>query len=478
MTNILAIDQGTSGTKAIVASDAGHVLAIAEQPLHPLYFEGGGVEQDPGALLDSVLTTGRRAAAEADVPLDAVALANQGETVLAWDRATGRPLGPAVVWQDRRAKAVCARLAGAAGRVAALTGLVLDPYFSAPKMRWLRENVTTGGVVTTSDTWLVHQLCGAFVTDASTASRSLLVGLDDVAWNGELLEVFGLAAEPLPAIVPNDAIVGTTRVFGGELPVTGLIVDQQAALLGEACIQTGDAKCTFGTGAFLLACTGTTPVRSTAGLTTSVAWRLRDQTSYCIDGQVYTAASAVRWITQLGLITGADQLDTSAAPSSDGVLCVPALAGLAAPWWDSAATASFSGMTLSSGRGHLVRSLLEGIAAQVAGLTGLIAADLGAPLTRLRVDGGLTRSRVLMQAQADLAEIPVEVYPSAHATPFGAAACARLALDPAAGLADVTGGWKPEHTYEPAWSADRAADHLARWQLAATAALSKGTSAS
>jgi glycerol kinase len=478
MTNILAIDQGTSGTKAIVASDAGHVLAIAEQPLHPLYFEGGGVEQDPGALLDSVLTTGRRAAAEADVPLDAVALANQGETVLAWDRATGRPLGPAVVWQDRRAKAVCARLAGAAGRVAALTGLVLDPYFSAPKMRWLRENVTTGGVVTTSDTWLVHQLCGAFVTDASTASRSLLVGLDDVAWNGELLEVFGLAAEPLPAIVPSDAIVGTTRVFGGELPVTGLIVDQQAALLGEACIQTGDAKCTFGTGAFLLACTGTTPVRSTAGLTTSVAWRLRDQTSYCIDGQVYTAASAVRWITQLGLITGADQLDTSAAPSSDGVLCVPALAGLAAPWWDSAATASFSGMTLSSGRGHLVRSLLEGIAAQVAGLTGLIAADLGAPLTRLRVDGGLTRSRVLMQAQADLAEIPVEVYPSAHATPFGAAACARLALDPAAGLADVTGGWKPEHTYEPAWSADRAADHLARWQLAATAALSKGTSAS
>jgi glycerol kinase len=478
MTNILAIDQGTSGTKAIVASDAGHVLAIAEQPLHPLYFEGGGVEQDPDALLDSVLTTGRRAAAEADVPLDAVALANQGETVLAWDRATGRPLGPAVVWQDRRAKAVCARLADAAGRVAALTGLVLDPYFSAPKMRWLRENVTTGGVVTTSDTWLVHQLCGAFVTDASTASRSLLVGLDDVVWNGELLEVFGLAAEPLPAIVPNDAIVGTTRVFGGELPVTGLIVDQQAALLGEACIQAGDAKCTFGTGAFLLACTGTTPVRSTAGLTTSVAWRLRDQTSYCIDGQVYTAASAVRWITQLGLITGADQLDTSAAPSSDGVLCVPALAGLAAPWWDSAATASFSGMTLSSGRGHLVRALLEGIAAQVAGLTGLIAADLGGPLTRLRVDGGLTRSRVLMQAQADLAEIPVEVYPSAHATPFGAAACARLALDPAAGLADVTGGWKPEHTYEPAWSADRAADHLARWQLAATAALSKGTSAS
>jgi glycerol kinase len=398
--------------------------------------------------------------------------------VLAWDRATGRPLSAAVVWQDRRAESLCARRADAAGRVAELTGLVLDPYFSAPKMAWLRENVTTDGVVTTSDTWLVHQLCGAFVTDASTASRSLLTGLDDVAWNSELLEVFGLAAEPLPAIVPNDAVVGTTRAFGAELPVTGLIVDQQAALLAEACIQAGDAKCTFGTGAFLLACTGTTPVRSTAGLTTSVAWRLRGQTSYCVDGQVYTAASAVRWITELGLISGAGQLDTTAAPSSDGVLCVPALAGLAAPWWDPAATASFSGMTLSSGRGHLVRALLEGIAAQVAGLAGLIAADLGAPLARLRVDGGLTRSRVLMQAQADLAQIPVEVYPSAHATPIGAAACARLALDPAADLAGVVGGWQPEHTYEPAWPADRAADHLARWQRAAAAALAKETTSS
>jgi glycerol kinase len=213
-------------------------------------------------------------------------------------------------------------------------------------------------------------------------------------------------------------------------------------------------------------------------LTTSAAWRLRGQTSYCIDGQVYTAASAVRWITQLGLISGADQLDTTAAPSSDGVLRVPALAGLAAPWWDSAATASFSGMTLSSGRGHLVRALLEGIAAQVAGLTGLVAADLGGPLTRLRVDGGLTRSQVLMQAQADLAQIPVDVYPSAHATPFGAAACARLALEPAADLAGVVGGWKPEHTYEPAWSADRAADYLARWQRAAVATLAKGATAS
>jgi glycerol kinase len=469
--NVLAIDQGTSGTKAIVVGGDGQVLAVAEHPLHPVYLEGGGVEVDPQALLDSVLTAGRSAAEAAGVRLDAVALANQGETVLAWDRDTGRPLGPALVWQDRRAEPLCAERREHADRVAALTGLVLDPYFSAPKMRWLRQNVTTDGVVTTSDTWLVHQLCGAFVTDAATASRSLVLGLDDVAWNAELLDLFDLGGEALPEIVGCDAVVGATRAFGGELPVTGLILDQQAALLGEACIVPGTAKCTYGTGAFLLAHTGDAAVRSTAGLTTSVAWRLRGQTPYCIDGQVYAAAAAVRWLTELGLVSGAEQLDTTAAAASNGVLCVPAFAGLAAPWWDATATASFSGLTLSSGPGQLVRAVLEGIAAQVAGLVHLIAADLGAPLTRLRVDGGLTRSAVLMQAQADLAQLPVDVYPHPHATAYGAAACARLALDPTAELADVVGGWVPSHTYEPRWSPDQAGVHLERWQHAAQAAL-------
>ncbi|MEU8147243.1 FGGY family carbohydrate kinase [Nonomuraea sp. NPDC048901] len=463
---ILAIDQGTSGTKAIVVDGGGAVLAIAEEALRPRYLEGGGVEQDPHALLDSVLTAGRRAGAAAGVPLDAVALANQGETVLAWDPATGEPLTPAIVWQDRRAERLCAARAPYADRVAALTGLVLDPYFSAPKMRWIREELTTEGVVTTTDTWLVHRLCGAFVTDAATASRSLLLGLADGQWSGELLDVFGLGAERLPEIVASDAVVGTTTAFGPEIPVTGLIVDQQAALLAEACLEAGTAKCTYGTGAFLLAQLGTSPSRSTSGLATSIAWRLRGETRYCVDGQVYTAASAVRWLADLGLISGAEQLDAVAAPSSDGVLCVPALAGLAAPWWDAAATASFTGMTLSTGRGHLVRALLEGVAAQVAALTALVGADLGAPLSRLRVDGGLTRSRVLMQAQADLAQLPVEVYPSPHATPLGAGACALMALDPALDAATVVGGWRPSAVYEPAWPAARAASYLERWQAA------------
>ncbi|KWX56850.1 FGGY family carbohydrate kinase [Mycobacterium sp. NAZ190054] len=467
MQHILAIDQGTSGTKAVVVDGAGDLRAVAEVALRPHYLPGGGVEQDPEALFDSVVTAGRRALEQAGVAVAAVALANQGETVLAWDRATGRPLTPAIVWQDRRAESLCAPLSEHADEVARRTGLVLDPYFSAPKMAWIREHLTRDGVVTTTDTWLVHRLCGAFVTDASTASRSLLMSLDDVRWDDELTALFGLDGEVLPEIVANDHIVGATTVFGPSLPVAGLIVDQQAALLAESCLEAGSAKCTYGTGAFLLAQLGPDAVRSTSGLTTSVAWRLRDQTRYCVDGQVYTAASAIRWAVDLGLVPSADQIDSAAAESSDGVLCVPALAGLAAPWWDSGATASFSGMTLSSGRGQLVRALLEGIAAQVTALTDLVSADLGRPLTRLRVDGGLTRSAALMQAQADLARMPVEVYPSQHATALGAAACARLALEPGISAADAVGSWVPERTYEPRWSADHAADFLQRWRRAA-----------
>jgi glycerol kinase len=471
MQHFLAIDQGTSGTKAIVVDDAGRVVSIAEIAVRPEYLAGGGVEQDPEALYDSVVSAGRQALAQGGVGVSAVALANQGETVLAWDPATGRALTPAVVWQDRRAETICTGLSASADAIAQRTGLVLDPYFSAPKMAWIRANLTTKGVVTTTDTWLVHRLCGAFVTDTSTASRSLLLDLDSATWDEELLGMFGLADEQLPEIVGSDQIVGSTDVFGPTIPVAGLIVDQQAALLAEGCLAPGDAKCTFGTGAFLLAQLGENAARSTSGLTTSVAWQLRESASYCVDGQVYTAASAVRWAVDLGLVPAADQIDTVAAESSAGVLCVPALAGLAAPWWDSAATASFSGMTLSNNRGQLVRALLEGIAAQVAALADLVATDLGQPLTRLRVDGGLTQSAVLMQAQADLARIPIDVYPSLHATALGAAACARLALDPKIDVTEAVGTWTPQHTYEPEWSDDRAEEFLARWRQAAESLL-------
>ena len=475
MSTVLSIDQGTSGTKALVVDGDGNVLGLSERPVRPDYLPGGRVEQDPHELLASVVDAGRAAVSAAGVPIDVVTLANQGETVLAWDPQTGRPLSNMIVWQDRRAEGICTELDRHKDTFARRTGLVLDPYFSAPKMAWLRRNVTREGVVTTSDSWLVHQLTRAFVTDATTAGRSLVTDLDTTGWDHELLELFGLADEPLPTIVACDAVVGHTSVFGGTVAVGGLVVDQQAALVGEGCTRPGEAKCTFGTGAFLLANTGPTATRSTAGLAASVAWRLGDHTTYCVDGQVYTAASAVRWMQQLGYVTTAADLDTVAAtdgdgPDNGGVLAVPALAGLAAPWWRPEARATISGMTLSTTVGHLVVAILQGIAAQVAELGSAVATDLGRPLRRLRVDGGLTRCETLMQSVADLMQIEIDVYPSAHATALGAAALARMAHDPGLRLTDAIVAWRPSLTYGPRWSADRAAEFRARWNAAADTA--------
>ena len=362
--------------QALVYDPAIHsAVGVAEVPVHPRYAGDGAVEQDPAELLESVLTAGLAAVAEAGRPIDAVSLANQGETVLAWEPDTGRPLSAAIVWQDRRAEALCTELREHRDEIARRTGLVLDPYFSAPKMAWLRRNVETAGVVTTSDAWLLHRLTGRFVTDATTASRSLLVELGDPGWSRDLLELFGLTGERLPVIVGNDEIIGSTTAFGRDTPLGGVVVDQQAALLAQGCLAPGTAKCTLGTGAFLLANTGADPVRSTAGLTTSVAWRVGGADTFCVDGQVYTAASAIRWLSSLGVITGAHEIDAVAASDNAGVLCVPALAGLAAPWWQPTATASISGMTLGTDRGHLVLAVLQGIAAQIAELASAVEAD-------------------------------------------------------------------------------------------------------
>ncbi len=467
--NVLAIDQGTSGTKALVIAPDRGVIASAEVSIRPRYGEEGLVEQDPGELLASVVEAGRRALESCGETVDAVGLANQGETVLAWDRATGKPLTDAIGWQDRRAESVCARLADDAERLAAITGLSLDAYFAAPKMAWLRDHLTRDGVVTTSDVWLVHQFTGAFVTDASTASRTLLLDLDSTQWSPEALDIFGLGDEELPAVVDAAAAFGETTAFtaasgsSDPIPLTGLLVDQQAALLGEGCLDPGTAKCTYGTGAFLLANLGSRPRRSAAGLTTSVAWRIGGQATYCLDGQVFTVASAVRWLVELGVIGSAEDLDRlgSTVPDAGGVTFVAALAGLGGPWWRGDARGSLLGLSLDTTAGHLVRALVDGIAAQVVELAAAVAVDLGAPLSRLRVDGGLTRSRLLMQAQADLLQVPVEVFASPDATALGVGAVARLGFDPTLALELAVG--RPDSlaaVYEPLIDAGEAAQRL------------------
>lgn len=470
---VLAVDQGTSGTKALVVCPERGVLGTGFAGVRPRYLPGGRVEVDPAELYDSVVHAGRQALAEAGEDVVALGLANQGETVLAWDPDDGRPLTDALVWQDRRAESLCTELAAHAEELRRLTGLPLDPYFAAPKMAWIRRHLTREGVVTTSDAWLVHRLTGAFATDAATAGRTQLLDLDGTRWSPRALEVYGLSDERLPQVTDNAQHIGTTTEFGREIPLTGLAVDQQAALLAQRVTAPGAAKCTYGTGAFLLAHTGDRPRRGDSGLVSCVAWRLAGTTGYCLDGQVYTAASAVRWLTDLGVISSAADLDPvgGAVPDSGGVTFVPALAGLAAPWWRGDLRGSLTGLGLDTGPGHLVRALCEGIAAQVAELADAAATDLGAPLDTLRVDGGLTRSALLMQTQADLLQRPVEVSALPDATALGAATLARLGADRTLAVEQALPDGKPAAVYEPRVTADQAAERRARFRTAVAALL-------
>ena len=472
---ILSIDQGTSATKALVVTDGGRVLAHAEVAVRPAPTPDGGVEQDPEELWTSVVEAGSRAVHEAGVAVDAIGFANQGETVLAWDRASGTPIGAAVSWQDRRAVDVCDELSSQAAELTARTGLPLDPYFAAPKMTWLRRR-TRGGVITTTDTWLLHRLTGEYVTDTTTASRTLLMDLDTREWSAVACDAFGFDAADLPRIAGCAEVIGPTDAFGAQLPVTGLAVDQQAALVGERCLARGEAKCTYGTGAFLLANTGATAVRSRCGLAASVAWAIGDTAAYCLDGQVYTAGEALAWLRRWGLLQRAEDLDAVAAavPDSGGVTVIPALCGLGAPWWRADALGSILGIGLGTEPGHVVRATVEGIAAQVALLARAAATDLGRPFARLKVDGGLTASPYLCQTQADLLQLPVEVAPSVHATALGVAALARLGAGDAVGLDDALGDTTPLAVYEPAIGADEALDRLGRFETAVARTLTAG----
>ncbi len=464
--HVLAIDQGTSATKALVVGPGQQVLGTGEVPVRVRTVGSDGVETDPEELYGSVVAAGRQAVAAAGVRPDAVAVANHGETVLAWDRRTGRPLTPAIVWQDRRSSGVCQRLAGSADRLAALTGLRLDPYFAAPKMTWLRENLSAGGVVTTTDTWLLARLGAGYVTDAATASRTLLLDLDRTDWSAEACAVFGLDPAALPRVADCAGVVGETAAFGPAAPVAGLAVDQQAALLAERCFAAGEAKCTYGTGAFLLVTAGSKAVRSSGGLAASVAWRLAGAASYCLDGQVYTAGAAVRWLGEVGLLAGPAELDAAggSVPDSGGVTFLPALAGLGAPQWRPEARGAFLGLGLGTTRAHLIRAVVDGLAASVALLARSVAGDIGRPLTALRVDGGLTRSRLLLQAQADLLQLPVEVCRTPDATALGVAALARIGTGDAATADEAVGPADVQAVIEPRIGPAEAAERLAAFE--------------
>ena len=455
MTTVLALDQGTSATKAVVADLSGPLVDV-DVPVTGTTYDDARVEQDPLALLESVVEAGRRALRETEAPVSAVGLGNQGETVLAWNLRTGEPLGPALSWQDRRSAEVTEGMdPSIADELLRLTGLPLDPYFAAPKMAWLRRHLGDVGpdvAITTIDAWTTFRLTGEFVTDAATASRTLLLDPRTLEWSPFALEAFGLQGVPQPRVIACDAHIGSTDAFGPNLPVIGAIVDQQAALLAEDCRVPGSAKCTYGTGAFLLANVGDRHVPSSTGLATSLAWALSDGTrASCVDGQVYTVGAAVSWLQRIGLIESPEDLDRlgDAVASTAGAMCVPSLAGVGAPAWLPEARGSWRGLSLATTREHLVRSFCEGVAAQVAVLADAVAGDVGMPLASLRVDGGLTRSRLVMQLQADLAGVRVEVYPHACATALGIAALTLRGLDGPGAEEPLVSGWQPSATYAP-----------------------------
>jgi len=460
---VLAIDQGTSSTKAMVVGPERDVLGSAAADARPRYGSDGSVEVDPEGMLRSVLDAGRQAVARAGEPrIDAIGLANQGETVLAWDPATGRPLTPAISWSDRRAASICAELRGMADELRRITGLPLDPYFAAPKMTWIRRHLTRDGVVTTTDAWLVDRLTGEFVTDAATAGRTQLLDLDEVAWSPTAVDAFGLAGERLPRIVDTMTPVGETAAFGARAPVTALLPDQQAALLGAGATRPGRAKCTYGTGAFLVTPTGSTAHRPTTDLASCVAWRRAGRTRYCLDGQVQSAGSVVQWLVDNGVLGAATELDAvgGTVPDRAGVTFVPNADG---------PLGRLVGAAGDTQPGHVVRAVVEAIAVQVVLIAEAVGAEVGRPLDHVRADGGLSRSRLLMQAQADLLQQPVAVAAVADGTALGIAAAARLGLD--AGLDLDHGGppWQPAATYEPRISAAAAGERVAAYRTALAA---------
>ena len=443
---ILALDQGTTSSRAIVFDRQGGIAAMAQHGFAQHYPRSGWVEHDPMEIWE----TERLAAAQAASGFPAGAIAgigvtNQRETTILWDRDTGVPVYNAIVWQCRRTAELCEELKrqGLDERIQSATGLLIDAYFSGSKIRWILDNVPgvrrraeRGEVLFgTVETWLIWQLTGRHVTDYSNASRTMLFDIHRLCWDQELCGLLGVPPAMLPEPVPNSMVYGTVKsgITGLEqlagVPVCGAAGDQQAALFGQTCFTPGEAKNTYGTGCFTLMNVGGTPVRSRAGLVTSVAWQVGGQTTYALEGSVFNGGSTIQWLRdELCIIDTAPEINTLAAsvPDSGGVVVVPAFTGLGAPYWDMYARGAILGVTRGTDRGHLARAVLECIAYQVTDLMLAMRQDAGCDITMLRADGGASVSDILRQMQADLLRIPVDRPAMVETTAFGAAALAGL----------------------------------------------------
>jgi glycerol kinase len=480
---ILGIDQGTSQTKALILDERGRVLATNSAPIQTTVVGETQIEQDPFDILRSVEVA--CAPLLARYPAQLAGLDNQGETFLLWDAEDGTPLSPAISWQDKRGEAICRRLAagGHEALVREKTGLLLDPYFSASKLAWLLENdaelarrAQQGELrFGTLDSWLVWKLSpdSLHLTDPSTASRTLLYNINTLAWDDELLGLFGVPRALLPQVVPSAGDAGTIVVAERELALHALLCDQQAALFGQACLTAGSAKCSFGTGAFLLLNTGPKPVLSQHGLLGTVAWQTPALTHYALDGGVFIAGAAVEWLRDALQIIGSAAESSALAEAADPAttpLFIPALAGLAAPYWQPEARGTIFGLSRGSGRAELTRATLEGLALRVGDVLRAMQADAGLTLPALRVDGGPARNGFLMQTLSDDLGVEVQVAAEVESTAMG---IAQLARHSALGLPleEIGAEWRAATTYTPRIGEDERGTRRARWQRAVALAI-------
>ncbi len=467
MPYILSLDEGTTSARAVLYDPSGCVVSMESNPIACQYPHPGWVEQDALEIWRAQMDAARRLLDNTGVaPRDIVAagITNQRETTIVWDRASGRPVAPAIVWQCRRTADFCARLAASkeAGRITAATGLVIDAYFSGSKIRWILEN-TPGArekardgelMFGTVDTWLIWNLTGgaAHVTDPSNASRTMLMNLQTGEWDDDLLRVFDVPRAMLPSIRPSSGVVGATKLLGGEIPIAGVAGDQQAALAGQACFRAGLSKNTYGTGCFALLHTGGRTAVSRNRLLATRAASTGGAASFAIEGSVFIAGAAIQWLRdRLGVIRTAAESEALAGSVGDngGLYFVPAFVGLGAPHWDSAARGLLTGITASTGAAHFARAALESIAYQVRELVEAMEADSGERLSELRVDGGASVNNFLMQFQADILGRPIVRPVDIETTALGAAYLAGLACGFWKSVQEIETFWRAERRFEP-----------------------------
>lgn len=484
---IMALDQGTTSSRAILFDQAGQIKGVAQQEFKQYYPQPGWVEHDPHEIWDTQLRVAQAVLSQHSISpqqIAAIGITNQRETLVLWDRQSGKAVHPAIVWQCRRSAGICDQLKaqGHSDTIRAKTGLVVDAYFSGTKIKWildqhpeLRERAEKGELLAgTIDCWLLYNLTGGQVhaTEPSNACRTMLYNLETGAWDDELLQLLTVPKSLLPKIQSSSGEFGKTHpeLFGGHsIRITGMAGDQQAALFGQGCFEPGMAKNTYGTGCFLLMNTGSELVRSSSGLLTSVGWQLDGKRSYVIEGSIFIGGAVIQWLRdELGLIGQASESEAlaSSVPDSAGVYIVPAFVGLGAPYWDSHARGTITGLTRGANKAHLTRAALEAIAYQSRDVLDAMARDAANSLKLLRVDGGATANNFLMQFQADILQLPVERPAVTETTALGAAYLAGLAVGYWETPEAIRANWQLERRFEPQIPANQTENLYRGWQHA------------